>query len=45
MLHIKFQAPAVNGSKEEDFLTFLCISMVQTQDLLGGASLEPETVI
>ena len=32
LLHTKFHAPEPNGSGEEDFNMFLCISMGQTRD-------------
>ena len=35
MLHSRFQAPEPNGSEEEFFKKYLCISMVQHQDPLA----------
>ena len=43
--HAKFHASEASGSKEEDFNIFLCISLVQTHDTLGGSSLHPGATI
>ena len=41
MSDTKFQASGPSGSEEEDFLIFLCISMVQIQDPLGQGHFGP----